>query len=164
MHPFSTAPTNFWIESKSGSWWGNCAWCSLGAAALLKQDLTITTTLGGESKQTVIEIVDGEVVNDKLYIHFPVPMVKAWDNVTFTCSTMLMFESIEDVQDWCRRHAISMGDVQPINKIWEFSKVWYGKHLDRDWTKWSIEDAKEIFRRFELDHSIWQLPNDDGRF
>lgn len=164
MHPFSTAPTNFWIESKSGSWWGNCAWCSLGAAALLEQDLTITTTLGGESKQTVIEIVDGEIVNDKLYIHFPVPMVKAWDNVTFTCSTMLMFESIEDVQDWCRRHAISMGDVQPINKIWEFSKVWYGKHLDRDWTKWSVEDAKEIFRRFELDHSIWQLPSDDGRF
>lgn len=42
MHPFSTAPTNFWIESANGSWWGNCAWCSLGAAALLKQDLTIT--------------------------------------------------------------------------------------------------------------------------
>ncbi|MEX0272995.1 MAG: organomercurial lyase, partial [Flavobacteriaceae bacterium] len=124
----------------------------------------ITTTLGGESKQTVIEIVDGKIVNDDLFVHFPIPMAKAWDNVTFTCSTMLMFESKEDVEDWCRRHSISMGDVQAINKIWEFSKVWYGKHLDQDWTKWSVEDAKKIFNRFELDHSIWQLPTHNERF
>ena len=87
MHPFSTAPTNFWIENTEGGWWGNCAWCSLGAAALLDRDLTITTTLGGESKQVVIEIKDGVLMNDDLFIHFPIPMTKAWA-VSYTHLTL----------------------------------------------------------------------------
>ena len=44
MHPFSAAPTSFWVESKGRGWWGNCAWCALGIAALLQADATITTT------------------------------------------------------------------------------------------------------------------------
>ncbi|WP_281558285.1 alkylmercury lyase family protein [Thalassomonas sp. RHCl1] len=164
MHPFSTAPTNFWIESNTGSWWGNCAWCSLGAAALLKQNLTITTTLGGESRQITIEIKDGQIRNKNLFIHFPIPMINAWDNVTFTCSTMLMFETSNDIDDWCKRHAIPKGDIQPIDKIWEFSKVWYGNHLNPNWVKWSVDEAKDIFQRFELSHSIWNMPANAGRF
>ena len=62
MHPFSNAPTNFWIQSESGSWWGNCAWCSLGAAALLNEDLTITTTLGAETQRVVVVIKDGKLL------------------------------------------------------------------------------------------------------
>jgi Alkylmercury lyase len=46
IHPFSLAPTNFLVNAPNGTWWGNCAWCSLGVAALLKKDLTITTRLG----------------------------------------------------------------------------------------------------------------------
>ncbi len=164
MHPFSTAPTNFWIESETGSWWGNCAWCSLGAAGLLKQDLTITTTLGGESKQVVIEIRDGEVVNDNIYIHFPVPMVKAWDNVTYTCSTMLMFESEDDIGSWCDRHGIEKGDVQPIDKVWEFSKIWYENHMKTDWVKWTVDEARQIFERFGLTNPVWQMPSNEERF
>ncbi|ASM51357.1 hypothetical protein PESP_a3561 [Pseudoalteromonas espejiana DSM 9414] len=164
MHPFSTAPTNFWIESKKGSWWGNCAWCSLGVAALLNCDLTITTTLGGEAKQVVIEIINGQIKNQNMFIHFPIPMVNAWDNVTYTCSTMLMFESEAEVNNWCEKHSMNKGDVQPINNVWEFSKVWYGNHLNPNWVKWSVEEAKEIFKRFELQHSVWNMPQKVGRF
>lgn len=164
MHPFSTAPTNFWIESESGSWWGNCAWCSLGAAALLNRDLTITTTLGGESKQVVIKIKGGQITNKNLFIHFPITMVKAWENVTYTCSTMLMFESEADVDNWCQRHGMEKGDVQPINKVWEFSKVWYGNHLKPDWVKWTVNEAKEIFERFKLVNPIWNMPSNGDRF
>ncbi|KKE82517.1 hypothetical protein N481_16720 [Pseudoalteromonas luteoviolacea S4047-1] len=96
-HPFSAAPTNFWIQSGDMGWWGNCAWCALGAAALLARDLTITTTLGSESKQIVIEIINGKIQNKHLFVHFPIPMEKAWDNVVYTCSTMLMFESESDI-------------------------------------------------------------------
>ena len=28
LHPFSLAPTNFYVKSEKGEWWGNCAWCS----------------------------------------------------------------------------------------------------------------------------------------
>ena len=164
MHPFSTAPTNFWIESGNGSWWGNCAWCSLGAAALLDRDLTITTTLGAESKQVVVEIKDGKVINQNLFIHFPIPMVKAWENVTYTCSAMLMFESESDIENWCERHGMEKGDIQPINNVWEFSKVWYGNHLNPHWMKWSVNEAQEIFARFKLVSPIWNMPSSGGRF
>lgn len=166
MHPFSTAPTGFWLESKDKKqgWWGNCAWCSLGAAALLDRDLSITTTLGGESKQVVIDIVDGQIQNQNLFIHFPIPMVKAWDNVIFTCSTMLMFESEQDIDDWCARHGMNKGDVQPIENIWAFSKVWYGNHLNPNWVKWTVDEAKAIFEQFGLTDAIWAMPGSGGRF
>jgi len=164
MHPFSTAPTNFWLEAKDGSWWGTCAWCSLGAAALLDRDLTIVTNLGGESKQITIEIKDGQIQNQNLFIHFPIPMVKAWDNVIFTCSTMLIFESDNSIEAWCKRHGMKKGDIQPINKIWDFSKVWYGNHLNPNWSKWTVDEAKEIFQRFELVDPIWHMPSTAGRF
>ncbi|QPB83209.1 hypothetical protein CWC22_009495 [Pseudoalteromonas rubra] len=164
MHPFSCAPTNFWIESDGGSWWGNCAWCALGAAALLDKDLTITTNLGAESRQVTIEIRAGKVMNENLFIHFPIPMIEAWDNVIYTCSTMLVFESESDIESWCERHCMEKGDVQPINKVWEFSKVWYGNHLSPNWMKWSVDEAKEIFARFNLVNLVWDMPSNNSRF
>ena len=164
IHPFSNAPTNFWIESNRGSWWGNCAWCSLGAAALINENLTITTTLGAEAKQVVIGVKDGIVQNNNLYIHFPVPMVEAWNNVIFTCSTMLFYESESEIDLWCERHGMNKGDVQPIRKIWDFSKVWYGNHLHPDWVKWTVDEAKQIFKRFGLVSDIWAMPDGASRF
>jgi len=164
MHPFSTTPTNFWLESESGGWWGNCAWCSLGAASLLSRDLTITTTLGAEKKQVVIDVKNGRISDENLFIHFPVPMTKVWDNVIYTCSTMLMFESEADIDAWCTRHGMEKGDVQPIQTIWEFSKTWYGNHLNPGWVKWSVDEASDIFTRFGLLDPIWDMPPDGGRF
>jgi hypothetical protein len=47
--------------------------------------------------------------------------------------------------------------VQPINKIWAFSKKWYDNHLNPEWTKWTVDDAKRIFQAFELERKIWNL-------
>ena len=33
-------------------------------------------------------------------VHFPVPMTRAWDNVIYTCSVMLLFRTEEEVNDW----------------------------------------------------------------
>jgi len=44
IHPFSLAPTNFYVQTKNGQWWGNCAWCSLGVAALLNEDVKSCST------------------------------------------------------------------------------------------------------------------------
>ncbi|KZN39745.1 alkylmercury lyase family protein [Pseudoalteromonas luteoviolacea] len=164
MHPFSTAPTNFYIQSGDKSWWGNCAWCALGAAFLLNKDLSITTTLGAEGQQVVIEVKNGKLEPSNLYVHFPIPMQAAWDNVIYTCSTMLLFESQTQIDDWCYRHEIEKGDVQPIEHIWEFAKVWYGNHLNPAWKKWTISEAKAIFKRFNLHHEIWSLPDENKRF
>jgi len=164
IHPFSLAPTNFFVKSRKGQWWGNCAWCSLGVAALLNEDVTITTTIGAESKQITINIIGGEIQEKNYFIHFPIPMKNAWDNVIYTCSNMLVFENEEQINHWTKRHNIPKGDIQPVEQIWAFSKKWYGNHLNPDWTKWTVEDAKQIFTEFELDGEIWSLGDSKGRF
>ena len=164
IHPFSLAPTNFLVRCGDKEWWGNCAWCSLGVAVLLGRDATITTTLGANGKQIDVHIKDGRPRETNLYVHFPVPMRHAWANVIYTCSTMLLFESESQIDAWSKMHRIRKGDVQPIEKIWECSKVWYGNHLNPEWKKWTSEEAKMIFDRFELTGEIWKVPVTDSRF
>ena len=164
IHPFSLAPTNFLVRSQRGLWWGNCAWCSLGVAALLKENVTITTRLAAYDEQIIIHIINGEVQEKNLYIHFPVAMKKAWDNVMYTCSNMLVFKDEEQIDEWTQRHNIPKGDIQPINNIWEFSKKWYGNHLNPAWEKWSMQEAKDIFGQFNLSGRIWDLESSGERF
>ena len=164
IHPFSTAPTPFWVQGAKRSWWGNCAWCSLGVAALLKEDVTITTTLGGETRQVSLRIESGRLRDEGYLVHFPIPMRQAWDNVIYTCSTMLLFDSEATIDDWCRRHRVPRGDAQPVSKVWEFAKAWYGQHLDEDWTKWSTAEARTLFERFGLRGPTWDIPEAASRF
>ena len=164
IHPFATAPTNFVVKSAKGQWWGNCAWCSLGVAALLAQDVSITTTLGAMGEQITLQIKDGQLVDSDYVVHFPVPMRNAWDNVMYTCSVMLIFKNESEVDLWCAAHRIPKGDVQPISRIWEFSKAWYGNHLNPAWTKWTTEQAAELFKQYELTSDTWNIPVSQGRF
>lgn len=164
IHPFSLAPTNFLVRSCDQEWWGNCAWCSLGVAALLDKDVTITTTLGANDKQVDVHIKDGKLLETELYVHFPIPMRNAWDNIVYTCSTMLLFENESRIEEWSERHRFNRGDVQPITKVWEFSKVWYGNHLNPDWRKWTSAEARSIFDQFELTGEIWEIPVSSSRF
>lgn len=164
IHPFSLAPTLFTVQSARGIWWGNCAWCSLGVAALLNEDVTITTTFGGHDEQVKIHIKNGKIDRKNLYVHFPVKMEKVWDNVIYTCSNMLLFRDENEVNEWSQRHDIPRGDIQPIENIWEFSKVWYGNHLRPDWKKWTAKEAKEIFAKFGLTGDTWHLENSAQRF
>ncbi|MEO1712078.1 MAG: alkylmercury lyase family protein [Bacteroidota bacterium] len=164
IHPFSLAPTNFYVESARGAWWGNCAWCSLGVAALLQEDVKITTTLGAQTQQIEIHIRNGEIQEKNYFIHFPIPMKNAWENVIYTCSNMLVFENEEQVNAWSERHQIPRGDLQPIERIWQFSQKWYGNHLNPAWKKWTIQEAKELFQEFALTDKIWDLDSSGERF
>ena len=80
--------------SLGNNWWGCCAWCSLGVAAIIKGDVVITTSLGAHGEKVDISITDGEVAEEDLLVHFPVSMKQAWDNVIYTCSTMLVFKKV----------------------------------------------------------------------
>ncbi len=97
-------------------------------------------------------------------MHFSVPMRRAWDNVVYTCSTMLLFASESDVDAWCVRHAIPRGDVQPVERVWALARAWYGNHRAPDWRKWTVDEAREIFGRVGLDGPIWALPEAAERF
>lgn len=164
IHPFSLAPTNFYVISDKGEWWGNCAWCSLGIAALVKDNVKIVTSIGAEKKQIEINICEGQLQEKDYLIHFPVPMKNAWDNVIYTCSNMLVFENAKQVDSWSKKHNIPKGDIQPVEKIWNFSKKWYGTHLNPDWKKWSVDEAKDMFKEFGLKGETWSLGDSKDRF
>lgn len=163
-HPFSLAPTNFLVRDDRRLWWGNCAWCSLGIAALVGGAVTITTTFGGEDRQVTIAVTDGVVADSDLVVHFPIPMGRVWDNVIYSCATMLVFESEAEVEAWCHRHRIAKGDVRPLATVARFAADWYATHLDRDWHQWTNAEARELFERHGLSGPIWELPEGDGRF
>ena len=164
IHPFSLAPTNFWLENSGGGWWSNCAWCALGAAALIQADVTIKTTIGAEGRPARIRVFDGELVDKDYVIHFPVPMSKSWDNVIYTCSMMCLFQSEAQVENWCLRHNVGRGDVQPLEKMWRFARAWYGNHLDPDWKKWTASEARDLFREHGLEGATWEIPSAADRF
>jgi Alkylmercury lyase len=164
MHPFSAAPTMFWVESGGRSWWGNCAWCALGIAALVGSNATITTVLGGEATQVVLQVRNGVIEPTHFVVHFPIPMARAWDNVMYTCSTMLVFDSEAAVNAWCVRHAMPRGDVQPVQTVWAFAQAWYARHLDPEWKKWTTDEAKALFAQFRLSGPIWSLEGSAERF
>lgn len=164
IHPFATSATPFVVRQGDRLWWGNCAWCSLGVAALLGGDqVTISTTLGAEGQPVTIH-VDQQRVREELWVHFPVPMARAWDNVIYTCANMLVFDAEAAIDPWCQRHAIPRGSAQPIQRVYDFAAVWYGRHLDPDWRKWTVEEARALFAQFGFEGPIWQLPDASGRF
>lgn len=91
-------------------------------------------------------------------------MRDAWDNVVYTCSVMLLFADTAAVDDWCARHRIPRGDVQPVATVLAFARAWYGWHLDAGWRKWTVGEAAEIFARFGLTGDTWALDTGTTRF
>lgn len=163
-HPFSAAPTTCVVRSGSRAWWGNCAWCSLGLAHLAGGTATIETRIGAIDDYATIRIESGKLIDTDFVVHFPIPMRKAWDNVIYTCSIMLMFRNESQVDDWCASRGIPKGDVRPIEQIWTFATEWYARHADADWTKWSVREAAEMFRCHGLTGPIWTLSDESERF
>jgi hypothetical protein len=163
-HPFSLAPTSFRVWSDQREWWSPCAWCALGVVELVGGTGTITTQLGHSARQVMVQVEHGELLDTDLLVHFPVPMARAWDNVIYTCSMMLLFESETAVDTWCGAHRKPRGDVVPIDIVWNFAREWYGRHLDEDWAKWTAAEAAEMFARHGLTGPIWDLPVSAERF
>jgi len=164
IHPFSTAPTCFTVRFGERLWWGNCAWCSLGIAALLGANgIAIDTTSGAEGRPVTVH-VDGGRVREDLLVHFPLPMTRAWGNVIHFDSLVLVFESEAQIDAWAKRHSIARGDAQPIQRVYDLAAAWYGRHLDLDWHKWTVAEAREIFKQVGLGGPIWDLPQSAERF
>lgn len=66
--------------------------------------------------------------------------------------------------EWCATRGIPKGDVQPIEQIWDFATEWYGRHANKDWTKWSLHDAVKMFARHGLTGPIWAIGDESGHF
>jgi hypothetical protein len=157
LHPFALNPTNFWVSAGSVGWWANCAWCSLGIWAVLKRDVTISTSDGAEGKDLEFAIMSGRSVRTDLLMHFPYPPAQWWDNPFAPCANILFFSSEAQIDAWCSRHGHPRGSVLPIDIGLRLSDLWFGDYASPNWVRKTPERAAEIFAELGLDPMFWKM-------
>lgn len=164
IHPFSLTPTLNWIAGETGSWWAPCIWCALGVAVLVGGSTRIHTRYGAESEPLIIQAVNGKPVRNDVVVHFAIPPSRAWDNVHQHCSLVLPFHSPDGIGDWCNRHGIGMGEAVPLHTVADLARAWYGCYADRNWRKWTVQQAQEIFAGVGLTSEFWRIASRQGHF
>lgn len=164
VHPFSVTPTIHWIAGGTGSWWAPCIWCAFGVAVLVGGITRIHTQYGAEAEPLILEVNHGRPIRDDVVVHFAIPPARAWDNVHQHCSLVLPFASPQHIADWCKRHAVPMGEAVPLRTVADLAQAWYGSHASPHWRKWSVQQAQEIFSRVGLTSEFWRLPPREGQF
>jgi len=158
LHPFALNPTMFWVSTATGGWWANCAWCSLGINAALKQDVTISTSDGGEGNFLEFTIERGQTRRTDLLMNFPYPPERWWDNPFAPCANILFFSSEARIDSWGSRHGHPRGSFLPIDVAIRLAELWFGDYASPDWVRKTSERATEIFSDLDLDRSFWKLP------
>jgi hypothetical protein len=164
IHPFSASPSATWVESGDRGWWAPCIWCACGVTTLAGGEAIIHSRIGGEREDVDIHVHEGRVRESELLVHFAAPPRAAWDNVHHFCATVLPFRSPSDVSNWNKRHGIAEGAVVPISQVMDLGRLWYARHGDPNWRKWTVEEAGQIFRAAGLIGDFWDIPESDGRF
>ena len=159
-HPFSLSPTANWVAAGSDrGWWAPCLWCAFGIVEIAGGD-TIHTRIAGEAEAISIAVRDP----GDLLVHWAVSPRDAWQNVHHHCATLLPFRSAEDIDAWSARHRLPRGEAVPIATARDLAARWYGKHRQRDWRKWSVEEAGQIFASCGLTSAFWALPRGNQTF
>jgi len=165
VHPFSLTPTLNWVEGRRGGWWAPCIWCALGVAVLVGGETRIHTRIGAEAESVVVPVAAGEPIDlTDLWVHFAIPPQRAWQNVHQHCALVLPFRSPQAIREWCAKYKVAQGEVVPLQQVAALARRWYGTHADPAWHKWSIAEAREIFRRAGFTSEFWDLGPATGNF
>ncbi len=164
IHPFSLSPTATWVAKGKGGWWAPCLWCAFGAATLAGGDCVIHSRIGGDGEAIEISAHDGVPARDDLLVHFAIPPRAAWNNVHHHCAMVLPFRSDAEIDAWSQRHRLPRGQGVPVRQVADLARVWYGRHADRDWRKWSVHQAQAIFHDAGLTADYWTLDLSIGKF
>jgi len=68
---------------------------------------------------------------------------------------MLLFQSEEWIDKWCKRNSLARGEVLTLHQVWELSKLWYADRLSMEYHGRSIEHVTKIFRQAGLTSKFW---------
>lgn len=83
-NPFSGIRTDFKVLANGKTYFANCAWDMLGIPAVLHSDAIIEGACSESNETVQLEIKNGQVVNNDLLIHFPLPFTRWYDDLVFT--------------------------------------------------------------------------------
>jgi hypothetical protein len=158
LHPFALSPTQFWVTTSRGGWWANCAWCALGIGAALHEDVRILTSDGGEGEPLQFDVARGQAIRTELFMHFPYPPTRWWDNPYCPCGNILFFSSKEKIGTWSKRHGHPIGSILDIKTGVGLAERWFGDYASPDWRRKTPDQAARIFDELGLDRSFWAIP------
>ncbi|MBK9928180.1 MAG: hypothetical protein IPP66_23175 [Anaerolineales bacterium] len=83
-NPFSGIPTDFKVHANGKTYFANCAWDMLGIPAALHTNAVIETVCTESDELVKLEIKDGQITNNQLLVHFPIPFARWYDDLIFT--------------------------------------------------------------------------------
>ena len=83
-NPFSGIPTDFKVHANGKTYFANCAWDMLGIPATLHCDAMIDAVCTESNDTVQLEIRDGAITNYQLFVHFPLPFARWYDDLVFT--------------------------------------------------------------------------------
>jgi len=63
---------------------------------------------------------------------------------------MLLFQSEEWIDKWCKRNNLERGEVLTLHQVWELSKLWYEDRLSLEYHGQSAKHTAEIFKQAGL--------------
>jgi hypothetical protein len=70
---------------------------------------------------------------------------------------MLLFQSEEWIEKWCKRNSLEHGEILTIDQVWELSKLWYHNRLSIEFHGRSTEQVAEVFRQAGLTSAFWYM-------
>lgn len=82
--PFSGIPTDFKVTANGKTYFANCAWDMLGIPAALHSDAVIEAKFTESNKEVSLEVKNGQITNNQLLVHFPLPFSRWYDDLVFT--------------------------------------------------------------------------------
>ena len=156
--PFSTAPTSHWVETPRGGWWGHTAWQALAVPVVVQSNATIYSRSGGRRDPIKVTVRGGRATaGPKPIVHISVPAVHWWEDIRYTCASILFFQDEVEVDSWCERSGFPRGGTMSLDQCWQLALEWYAGRLESDWRRLTSEEAQASLRSVGLTGTFWEL-------
>lgn len=84
-NPLSAIPTDYRVKVGQHWLYANCAWDTLGIAAMVGQDVTIEATLPLSKEAVTYQVQSDKLIaDDNLIVHFSLPIKQWYDDLIHT--------------------------------------------------------------------------------
>jgi Alkylmercury lyase len=70
---------------------------------------------------------------------------------------MLLFRVEEHIERWREQWHQPRGAVLSIETTWRLGAAWYGRKMDPDWRRFTLEEAEAVLGSFGLVGDFWSL-------
>jgi Alkylmercury lyase len=125
---------------------------------VVDSDATIYSRSGGRHEPIEVTICRGRpTATPDPIVHISVPAALWWDDIRYTCASILFFTDEGEVDSWCERSGFPRGGTMSLHQCWQLAVEWYSRRLKVDWRRLTPEEAQNSLRRAGLTGPFWEL-------